>query len=82
MKPLLALITLILLTGCEPSKPIHYKYALGTKVLLKLGQEGVVIYHRGEYKGVPYYSIKFRQKHTSLTRTIRVYEYEIEKKIR
>ena len=82
MKQLLALTALILLTGCEPSKPIVYKYALGTKVLLKLEQTGIVVSHNGERRGIPYYGIKIRQKHTFITRTTYVHEYEIEKKVR
>ena len=50
MKKLLTLTTLILLTACEPSKPVVFKYAVGDKVMLKVGVKGVIhkIYRHGE----------------------------------
>jgi hypothetical protein len=81
MRKLLALTALILLTGCEPDKPIVYKYALGTKVMLKLGHEGIITSQQRGNNSVPYYGVKVRQKHTFITRTTYVHEYEIEKKV-
>lgn len=82
MQRLLGLTALILLVGCEPSKPIHHKYELGTKVLLKVGIEAVVTnrYNRTR-EGHPQYRVEARDGALD-TRTFFVYEFEIEKKIR
>jgi len=82
MKRLLALIPLILFTGCEPDKPIVWKYTRGDKVMMKVGVEGVI---KRRYSFNNYYDIRVllagengEQKLDSMF----AHESEIEKKIR
>ncbi len=80
MKKLLILATLVLLTACEPSKPVVFKYAVGDKVMMKIGIKGVVhkTYPQKRYLIRVLLVGKFGEQKIQDTLT---HELEIEKKI-